>query len=107
QFERPLEELEDDVFSAEIAFVSGSDADDDVRLVSLVGRERLSRLYEFDLVISRAEHYTDAQIEALLKAPCAVAMGPKKGAVVHGVLESVRLLDSARGADAARSEERR
>ncbi len=96
QFLRPVTDALADLDTAEVAFVSGAASDDDVRLIGLVGRERLSRLYEFDLVITRAEYFTESEIEALLKSPCAVTMGPRKGAVVHGVLESVRLLDSDR-----------
>lgn len=81
----------------QIAFVSGAMPDDDIRLRGVWGRERLSRLFEFDLVLSRAAGpFSDEQLDDLLKAPCAVALGPRPGDVVHGLLERIELIDSTR-----------
>jgi type VI secretion system secreted protein VgrG len=82
----------------EIRFVSGATPNDDVRLRGALGRERLSQLFEFDLVFTRkGEPYTDDQLDALLKAPCAIVLGPKPGDVVHGLLSSIEFVDSPRG----------
>jgi type VI secretion system secreted protein VgrG len=78
-----------------IAFKSGALPEDKVVLWSLHGRERLSSLYEFDLVLDRATAYTEEQMRDLLKAPCAVAMGEADGEVVHGLLSSIELLDGS------------
>jgi type VI secretion system secreted protein VgrG len=84
----------------EIKFVSGAQPNDDVRLRGVVGRERLSRLFEFDLLISRkGERYTDDQLDALLKAPCAITLGPRPGDVVHGILSSVEVVDGTRSSE--------
>ncbi|HVY45151.1 MAG TPA: type VI secretion system tip protein TssI/VgrG [Minicystis sp.] len=82
--------------SVEIGFISGAMPDDDVRLLGVRGRERLSGLFEFDLLFTRSAHYSDAELDDLLKAPCAIALGPKPGDVVHGLLASVEVLDTTR-----------
>jgi type VI secretion system secreted protein VgrG len=79
--------------SIDIAFSSGADVDG-LLLHGVWGRERISRLFTFDLLLSRAKGpLTDADLDALLKAPCAIALGLKPGDVVHGVLESIDALD--------------
>src|SRR6185312_3434390 len=60
------------------------------------GKERLSRMFEYELLLQRAEPYTDDQLDELLKAPCAISMGPKSGDVVHGLLKSIQMLDHDR-----------
>ena len=81
----------------DIAFRCGALPDDTVRLISIDGRERLSRLFEFDLVLSReAGPFSDDELDELLTAPCAIALGPKPGDIVHGLLESIELVDSSR-----------
>jgi type VI secretion system secreted protein VgrG len=73
--------------------------DDKPLLLGVHGRERISRLFELDLVIARpAGHYTDDELDQLLKAPCALTLGPRPGDVVHGLLERIELIDSERHA---------
>ncbi len=80
-----------------IKFASGAMPDDPLVLRGVWGRERISRLFEFDLLLSRETGpLTDDELDELLKAPCAIALGKKKGDVVHGLLERVELIDSAR-----------
>lgn len=79
--------------SIQLRFASGALPDDDVRLRGVWGRERLSRLFEFDLLLTRGKNYTDDELDQLLKAPCVIAMGPKKGDVVHGLLQSIEAID--------------
>lgn len=78
---------------AVLAFKSGAVAKDTARLRSVRGRERLSRLYELDLLLERPKAYTEAEIKDLLKVPCAIALGAGDGEVVHGLLASIELLD--------------
>lgn len=81
----------------QIAFISGAVPDEDIELVGVWGRERLSRLFEFDIIISRsAGPFSDAQLDDLLRVPCAIALGPRPGDVVHGLIERIELIDSAR-----------
>src|SRR4051812_29790392 len=92
--------MADDVKTSDeihIGFVSGSAPTDDVRLLGVVGRERLSRLFEFDLLFIRPEsRYSDDELDKLLKSPCAIALGPKPGDVVHGILSTIDVLDATR-----------
>lgn len=82
----------------DIAFVSGAMPDDSVELRGLAGREKISRLYEFDLVLWRPTGpFTDAELDDLLKAPVAIAMGPDEADLVHGVLQSIEAVDSPSG----------
>jgi type VI secretion system secreted protein VgrG len=80
-----------------IKFASGGLPGDDIRLRGLLGRERLSGLFEFDLLLTRPSGpFTPAELDQLLGAPCAVAMGDHPGDVVHGLLERVQRIDAAR-----------
>lgn len=80
-----------------IKFISGGLPDDPVVLRGVWGRERLGRLFEFDLLLSRETGpFTDDELDTLLKAPCAIALGTKQGDVVRGLLERIELIDSAR-----------
>jgi type VI secretion system secreted protein VgrG len=92
---------ENRVEGVQIAFMSGALKDDDVRLRGVVGRESLSRLFEFDLVFSRKDGaYTRDQLELVLRSPCAMTMGPRAGDVVHGILASIEIVDAARTVEA-------
>jgi type VI secretion system secreted protein VgrG len=92
---------ENRVEGVQIAFMSGALKDDDIRLRGLVGREALSRLFEFDLVFSRKDGpYTRAELENVLRTPCAMTMGPRPGDVVHGILSSIEIVDASRTVEA-------
>jgi type VI secretion system secreted protein VgrG len=82
--------------SIPIGFVCGAMPDDPVEAHGLWGRERISRLFEFDILLARPKPYTDDELDTLLKSPCALAMGTNNGDVVHGILERVRALDASR-----------
>lgn len=59
-------------------------------LVGVDGREEISRLFEFTLVLHRAGPPLDEGLVAgLLSAPCVIALGPNKTDIVHGVLASL------------------
>jgi type VI secretion system secreted protein VgrG len=82
--------------SIQIRFASGALPDDDVVLRGVAGRERISQLFEYELQLQRREPYTDEQLDDLLKTPCAIALGPKPGDVVRGLLKSIQVLDRER-----------
>ncbi|MDI1476530.1 type VI secretion system tip protein TssI/VgrG [Polyangium sp. y55x31] len=82
----------------ELSFVSGGLDDRTVELHGVWGKERLSRLFEFELLLASPEGpLTDDELDSLLRTPCAISMGPKDGDVVHGILERIEMLDAARG----------
>jgi type VI secretion system secreted protein VgrG len=81
----------------QIAFISGALPDEDIDLLGVWGRERLSRLFEFDVLLARsAGPFSDTELDDLLRVPCAIALGPRPGDVVHGLIERIELIDSAR-----------
>lgn len=82
--------------TANLAFKSGAIPHDDVALRGVIGRERISTLFEFKLVLGRDKPYTDDEIDGLLKTPCAIALGTKKGSIVHGILSSIEMRDATR-----------
>jgi type VI secretion system secreted protein VgrG len=84
---------EEDSFA--IGFSSGGILDDKITLRGLWGRERLSRLYEFELILERkgAVALTPEQIKGVLGTPCAAAMGPNTSDLVYGIIESIEVLD--------------
>jgi len=83
--------------SIEIRFASGAFQDDDTtQLLGVHGREEISRLYTFDFVFSRQKAYTSDEIDQLLKAPCALTLGPKTGDVVHGLMSHIEAVDHER-----------
>ncbi|AUX44348.1 hypothetical protein SOCE26_058120 [Sorangium cellulosum] len=85
--------------ASNIAFASGAMPGVRIELRGVWGRERLSRLFEYDLILMRKREedpFTDDELDALLKAPCAISMGPRVGDQVHGLLESIELIDVTR-----------
>ena len=81
----------------EIHFASGAMPDDETMLLGVHGREQLSHLFDFEFVIARpAGPYTDDELDQLLKAPCALSLGPRPGDVIHGLLQSIELIDHER-----------
>ena len=59
-----------------LKFVSGACPDDNIRLLGVEGREAISQLFAYDLLLTREEGFTDDELDGLLKAPCAMALGP-------------------------------
>ena len=81
----------------QIKFASGALPDDDIRLRGVWGRERIGRLFEFDLLLSRASGpLSPEELDDMLRAPAVVALGPRPKDRVHGLLERVELIDSTR-----------
>lgn len=80
----------------DIGFVSGAMPDDPVELRGMVGRERISRLFEFDVLLIRPKNppFTESELDALLGAPCTVAMGKTKNDLVFGILQNIEVLEA-------------
>lgn len=86
----------------DIAFASGGVPGGSLHLLGLSGREAISALFEIELYLGRDEGpLSDDEIAALLHAPCAVALGPEPGDLIHGLLRRVRQIDVA-GSPSAR-----
>ncbi len=78
-----------------LKFVSGACPQDDIRLLGVHGREWLSRLFEYDLLLTRSEPFSRSELDKLLHAPCAVALGSHAGDVLHGLLADITEIDTA------------
>lgn len=86
----------------QLGFLSGAFRDDPGRLALLgvIGQEEISRLFSFTLLLSSPTGaLTDEEIRGVVREPCAIALGPRRGDVVHGVLASVEHLDTTRHTD--------
>ena len=80
----------------QLAFASGGVEDERFVVLGVTGEEEISKLFEFKIYFTRDEEaLTQAEIDALLEAPCAVAMGPNPGDVVHGLLRRIEMLDQS------------
>lgn len=79
-----------------IAFASGAFPGDRIRLFRASGREALSALFEMELLIAREEGgFSEDELDQLLDAPCAVALGPDPGDIVHGILRRIEVADTS------------
>jgi len=86
--------MADDSNEQILAFVSGALPDVDFVLRGVEGREELSSGFTYDLLLHRREGpLSEDQLDALMKGPVAIALGSGDDDVVHGILESVELLD--------------
>lgn len=84
-----------------LEFLSGALPDEHFEVRHLRGREALSRLYHFDLLLKRhAGPLTPPDVDAMLKAPCALSLGFGDHDIVHGLLERITLVDSLANASA-------
>ncbi len=81
--------------SVKIKFASGVDLG--LHLRGVIGRERISSLYEFVLQLWRPEgkYLTDDELDSLMLKPCAISLGPSVGHVVHGILRQIDSIDAA------------
>lgn len=83
----------------QLGFVTGAFSDDPnhLHLLGVDGREELSRLFEFTLLLQSPKGpLSDADLEALVREPCAIALGPNPGDIVHGLIDRIEHLDSTR-----------
>jgi type VI secretion system secreted protein VgrG len=84
----------------QLGFHSGAFKDEPgtLLLLGLEGREELSRLFEYDLLLAKyGEPLTEDDLAALVTEPCVVAMGQHPGDVVHGLLSEIEHVDGTRG----------
>ncbi len=82
-----------------LEFLSGGLEDDEFLEVRRVtGREELSRLYRFDIVLKH-DHglLSQAQLDAMMKSPCVLSLGHGDADFVHGILETIELIDAVPG----------
>ena len=80
----------------EIGFASGAVPDDSVKVLGISGRERISRLYELDVLLegTAAGRFSDDFLANLLHAPCVLGLGGDKSEAVHGIFQRVEHLDT-------------
>jgi type VI secretion system secreted protein VgrG len=85
---------EDNVIDS-IAFASGAMSSRSFRLRGVHGRESISKLFEYDLLVARennATPFTLDEIDSLLSSPCSLALGRKPSDRVHGILTDVEFV---------------
>jgi type VI secretion system secreted protein VgrG len=79
-----------------LAFLSGALSPERIRLLGVRGREAISRLFEIELFLgSDGEPLTADELDGLLQAPCAIALGPDASDVVHGILRRIQSVDTS------------
>ncbi|MEM9697086.1 MAG: hypothetical protein AAGA56_31410 [Myxococcota bacterium] len=76
-----------------LAFVSGAMPDETFHLLGVDGREAISELYRFELLLAREEPLKNEELDRLLGSPCGIALGPSIADMVHGIINEVRMLD--------------
>jgi type VI secretion system secreted protein VgrG len=84
----------------QLGFYTASFADDPraLSLLGAVGREELSRLFEYDILLARhGEPLTEEELAALVTDPCVIALGNRPGDIVHGVLSEIEHVEGTRG----------
>jgi type VI secretion system secreted protein VgrG len=86
----------------QLGFVTKTFPDDPnhLHLMGVEGREELSQLFELTLLLSAPKGpLTDKQMHEIVADPCAIALGPKPGDIVHGVITQIEHLDGTRHKD--------
>lgn len=79
-----------------IAMQSGGVDDGRLRLYGAHGHEEVSALFEVNLyIVVDGEPLSRDELDGLLDAPCAVALGPDPSDIVRGVISDVRMLDTS------------
>ncbi len=82
----------------DIAFVCvGLDDDAQPLLHGVDGREEISRAFAYRLLLSRADPFTQDELDTLLNSHAAITMGRGDGDMVFGCLQSIELLDHTFG----------
>ena len=79
-----------------IAFVSAGLPDEIIELRGVYGKEELSRLFSFRLILTRKEPFSDDELDILLNSHCGIALGTNPKDTVHGILSEIELLDHTR-----------
>lgn len=84
----------------QLGFHSGAFEDEPgtLFLLGVDGREELSRLFEYDLLLAKyGDPLTEEDLAALVTEPCVIALGQRPGDVVHGVLSEIEHVDGTAG----------
>ena len=82
----------------QLGFFSNAFADSRaMQLLGVRGHERVSQLFELDLLLSRkGPPLTEAELQEIVRQPCVVALGRREADLVHGMLVAIEHHDSAR-----------
>lgn len=84
-----------------IGFLTSAFPEDEVELHGVEGREELSHLFEFELLlVRRSGPWSPDDLDEVMKKPCAIGMGQRPGDVVHGMLRSIELVQETAQATA-------
>lgn len=68
-----------------------------LQLIGVRGKERISQLFEFDLLLTRkGPALTEDELQEIVRQPCVVALGRREADLVHGILVAIEHLDGAR-----------
>ncbi len=66
-------------------------------LLGAFGREELSRLFEYRLLLGRyGEPLSEEELAGLVTDPCVIALGNRAGDLVHGVLSEIEHVEGTR-----------
>lgn len=83
----------------QLGFFSGTFAKDPtaLALLGVVGREELSRLFEYQLLLARiGEPLSEEELAGLVTDPCVIALGNRQGDIVHGILSEIEHVEGTR-----------
>ncbi len=74
-----------------LGFFSGAFPDSGaLQLLGVRGKETISQLFEFDLLLERqGAPLTDQELEDIVRKPCVMALGLKQGDLVHGTIVTI------------------
>ncbi len=80
--------------SVKLSFQTGAENISDLELVGIRGTERISELYQIELVLSCKSLLTETQQKTLLQSPCAIGIGAaERQGKLHGILADLRAVD--------------
>lgn len=80
-----------------LGFLSPAVQNGALQLIGVQGREELSRLFEFELLLMRhGAPLTLAELEEIVRQPAVLALGQRADDLVHGIITSIEHLDGTR-----------
>ncbi|MBN4059143.1 type VI secretion system tip protein VgrG [Endomicrobium sp. AH-315-J14] len=87
--------------SVQLAILSGTFKKEDeqkrLQLIGVVGDEAISTLFEYRLLLqAKGGVLSDEELASLVTEPCVIALGPKEGDLVHGIITAVEHLDGSK-----------
>lgn len=85
----------------ELRFSSGAiSRDRPLELRGVRGREAISELFSFELLVRHDGPLLDEEIDKLFQSPCAIGLGPEGTDIVRGIVTEVRVLPHVLDRDA-------